>query len=158
MDDKNSYSEEVETSDSQNISEVEKKFSLTETELNVLMEQIETEVIETIQHSEQFTGPIPHPDHMQKYQDIDQSFPDRILKMAESNLAHKQSVEKTVIHGQLFMGFLGWATPTGIAFYVLYHAILFTKDGKSIEALIALIAALTALGGAFYMKKKVEEK
>ena len=158
MDEKNSYVEEVEKSDSQNISEVEEEFVLTKTELDALVEQIEIEVIETIQHSEQFTGSIPHPDHMQKYQDIDKSFPDRILKMAESNLAHKQSIEKTVVHGQLFMGFLGWATPTGIAFYVLYHAILFTKDGKSIEALIALIAALTALGGAFYIKKKVEKK
>ena len=158
MDKNNSNIEEVKQIDSQNISEGQKEFVLTETDLNILMEQIETEAIETIQHSEQFTGPIPHPEHMQRYQDIDQSFPNRILKMAESNLAHKQSVEKIVIYGQLFMGFLGWATPSGIAFYVLHHAILFTKDGKSIEALIALITAIAALGGAFYMKKKVEKK
>jgi hypothetical protein len=153
MDNDNSNIEEVEKVNSQNISEGNEELVLTEADLDILIEQMET-----IQHSEQFTGPIPHPEHMQKYQDIDQSFPDRILKMAESNLSHKQSVEKIVIYGQLFMGFLGWATPSGIAFYVLHHAILFTKDGKSIEALIALITAIAALGGAFYMKKKVEKK
>ena len=62
MDEKNSYVEEVEKSDSQNISEVEEEFVLTKTELDAFVEQIETEVIETIQHSEQFTGPIPHPE------------------------------------------------------------------------------------------------
>jgi hypothetical protein len=153
MDNDNSNIEEVEKVNSQNISEGNEELVLTEADLDILIEQMEI-----IQHSEQFTGPIPHPEHMQKYQDIDQSFPDRILKMAESNLSHKQSVEKIVIYGQLFMGFLGWATPSGIAFYVLHHAILFTKDGKSIEALIALITAIAALGGAFYMKKKVEKK
>jgi hypothetical protein len=153
MDNDNSNIEEVEKVNSQNISEGNEELVLTEADLDILIEQMEI-----IQHSEQFTGPIPHPEHMQKYQDIDQSFPDRILKIAESNLSHKQSVEKIVIYGQLFMGFLGWATPSGIAFYVLHHAILFTKDGKSIEALIALITAIAALGGAFYMKKKVEKK
>ena len=141
--------------EAQAIDEEKKDFLLTESELKVLIEQVETEVIETIQHSEQFTGPIPHPAHMQQYKEIDPSFPDRILKMAESNLKHTQSIAKTTMFSQLFMGFLGWATPSVISGYVIYHAIVFTQEEKSIEAIIALITALATLGGAFYIKKRI---
>ena len=152
MDDKNTLTQNEVTEN--------KKLSLTEADMSLLLEEVEKsaiiETIETVHHSEQFQGPIPHPEHMQQYKDIDLELPNRIISMAESNLDHKQSIEKIEIYGQLFMGFLGWLTPSGIAFYVLYHAVIFTKEGKSIEALIALITAIAALGGAFYMKSKTK--
>jgi hypothetical protein len=129
---------------------------LTKDELVELINEVE--IIQTIQRIEQFAGPIPHPEHMRQYKDIDGSLPNRIVSMAESNLAHKQFIEKIAVIGQLFMAFLGWATPTGIAFYVLYHAVLFIEEGKSTEALVSLVVALTALGGAFYMKQKEKDK
>lgn len=153
MDKKNSLS--------QNEISKNKRLSLTEADINLLLEEVEkfaiVETMETVHHSEQFQGPIPHPEHMQQYKDIDPAFPNRIISMAESNLDHKQLIEKIEVYGQLFMGFLGWLTPSGIAFYVLYHAVIFTKEGKSIEALIALITAIAALGGAFYMKNKTKD-
>lgn len=129
---------------------------LTKDELVELIHEVETET--TIQLIEQFTGPIPHPEHMRQYKDIDESLPNRIVSMAESNLAHKQSIEKIAVIGQLLMAFLGWATPTGIASCVLYHAVLFIQDGKSTEALVSLVVALATLGGAFYIKQKDKEK
>lgn len=129
---------------------------LTKNELDILVQQIEVGTIEKIEHSEEYSAPIPHPNHMKAYQDIDESFPDRILKMAESNLKHKQSIEKNLVVGEILMGILGWATPSVLAFYVLYHAIAFTKEGKSIEALISLIAVIATLTGAVYMKNKVD--
>jgi len=137
----------------------EKKYTLTETEINILIEEAiynTYDIEETMQRSEQFEGPIPHPEHMQQYKDIDSSFPDRIIKMAESNLTHKQDIEKIGTYGQIFMGFLGWLTPSGIAAYVLYNAVVFTQDNKSIEALIALVTAIATLGGAFYMKNRAK--
>ncbi|MDP3587943.1 MAG: hypothetical protein Q8R58_07820 [Sulfuricurvum sp.] len=132
---------------------------LTQDELVELIHEVETiQTIQTIQLIEQFSGPIAHPEHMRQYKDIDESLPNRLVGMAESNLAHKQSIEKIAVIGQLLMAFLGWATPTGIAFYVLYHAVSFIQRGKSVEALVALVAALAALGGAFYMKQKDKDK
>lgn len=132
--------------------------TLTEDDIVELIHEAQTEVMEIFQHqSEEFSGPVPHPEHMKQYKDIDETLPNRLVSMAESNLKHKQFVEKFSVIGQLLMGVLGWATPTSISFYVLYNAVLFIKDGKSIEALISLIFALTALGGAFYMKQKNKE-
>jgi len=143
---------------SSNDSTDNKRITLTETELHnlfdELQEEIHTDILQTIQHSEKFSGPVPHPDHMKQYKNIDKTLPHRFTKMAEENLAHKQSMEKLLTRGELFMGFLGWATPTGISFYSIYIASILIQDGKSIEALVSLITALGILGGAFYMKNK----
>jgi hypothetical protein len=140
----------------------EKKVVMTETELHelldVLQEEIHADIQKTILRSEQFSGPVPHPNHMKQYKIIDKSLPHRFTKMAEDNLSHRQSMEKLVTIGELFMGFLGWLTPTGISFYSIYTASQLIQDGKSIEALISLVAALATLGGAFYMKQKVDDK
>jgi hypothetical protein len=136
----------------------ENEVVLNEEDIITLIEDTEINTIKSIQRSEEFSGPLPHPEHMKQYQEIDPSLPTRIVDMAESNLNHKKTIEKITVIGGLAMGFLGWATPTCIASYVLYHAVSFIKEGKSIEALIALIAALATLGGAFYMKKEKKEK
>ena len=140
----------------------DKSIVMTETELHELLngiqEEIHADIQKTILHSEKFSGPVPHPNHMKQYKIIDKSLPDRFTKMAEDNLSHRQSMDKLVTKGELFMGFLGWLTPTGISFYSIYTASELIQDGKSIEALVSLIAALATLGGAFYMKQKVNNK
>lgn len=120
-----------------------------------LSEELESlERLITSIKSEGFEGPIPHPQHMEAYRDIDKLFPNRILKMAEGNLTHRHFMEKFTSIMEFFIGFLGWLTPTGISFYVLYSAVKFIENGKNIEALISLIVAITALAGAFYVKNK----
>ena len=44
--------------------------------------------------SEQFTGPIPPPPIMKQYEEILPGSADRILKMAENQSEHRQSLEK----------------------------------------------------------------
>lgn len=41
---------------------------------------------------------------------------------------------------------------------IIYTASQLIQDGKSIEALISLVAALATLGGAFYIKQRVDDK
>ncbi len=41
-----------------------------------------------------FMEPIPSPELMKQYAEVDPTFPDRILKMAEAESAHRQSEEK----------------------------------------------------------------
>ncbi len=140
----------------------EKNIVMTETELHELLdglqEEIHADIKQTILHSEKFSGPVPHPNHMKQYKLIDKSLPLRFTKMAEDNLSHRQSMEKLMTRGELLMGFLGWLTPTGISFYSIYTASELIQEGKSIEALVSLVAALATLGGAFYMKQKVDDK
>ena len=48
-------------------------------------------------HASWFSGPVPPPGHMKEYAEIDPSFPDRFLAMAEKQQAHDQAVEKDII-------------------------------------------------------------
>lgn len=130
----------------------EEKLELTRSEIIELIEASQIEVVQELKTSEQFSGPVPHPKHMQQYKTIDKTLPHRFTKMAEDNLRHRQFVEKYAIVTDSVLAMLGWATPTAISFFVLYSAVGFIRDGKSIEALVSLVAALATLGGAFYLK------
>ncbi|MDQ7047518.1 MAG: hypothetical protein Q9M39_07820 [Sulfurovum sp.] len=133
----------------------EKQITLTETELLKLIENsIEEVVTTTIERKEQFSGPVPHPDHMLVYKGIDKTLPNRFTTMAEKHQSHNMFIEKAIVLGELGLGVLGWLTPTALSFYVLNAAIGFVSDGKSIEALVALVVALGSLGGAFYIKNR----
>jgi len=133
----------------------EKRILITQRELHDLIEQNVHEVI--IERKEEFSGPVPHPDHMRAYKTIDKTLPDRFTAMAEKNQSHRMWIEKALVAGELGMGILGWLTPTALSFYVLSAAISFVKDGKSIEAFVSLIVAISSLGGAFYMKQRAKQ-
>jgi len=46
------------------------------------------------QNDETFSGPIPHPDHLRQYENIQSGFADRMLKMAEDDLKHTHFIQK----------------------------------------------------------------
>jgi uncharacterized membrane protein len=41
--------------------------------------------MQEVETQEMYSGPIPHPDILKKFGDIDPSFPERIMKMTEDN-------------------------------------------------------------------------
>ena len=59
-----------------------------------------------------FQGPIPDPQTLQEYQQIDPNFPERILAMAEAQSAHRQQQEKSHLKGMIRARFVG----LGLAF------------------------------------------
>jgi len=143
---------------SEEVPDGEEQLTITKSELLDLLEASQLEVIQEIKTSEKFSGPVPHPEHMQRYKSIDKTLPHRFTKMAEENIQHMQWVDKYTVVSESIMGFLGWATPTGIAFYSLNLSYRLISDGKSVESIIALLGAFTALAGAFYMKNTKSEK
>lgn len=118
---------------------------------------IEKEIVH-VQTAEQFSGPVPHPQHMKEYKEIDPSLPSRLTGMAESNLKHLQFMDKAGLAVESVMGFLGWLTPTAISFYALTKSYELIQNDKSIESLVALVTALGALGGAFYIKNRSKKQ
>lgn len=54
---------------------------------------------------QQFTGelhrgPLPHPDTLKGYSEIDPAFPQRILKMAEDEQSHRHEMERQALQAQ----------------------------------------------------------
>jgi uncharacterized membrane protein len=50
---------------------------------------------------ERFSGPIAHPRHLKEYEEICPGAADRIIRMAENNLSHAQSVQILAVEGDI---------------------------------------------------------
>lgn len=57
--------------------------------------------------SERFSGPIAHPRHLREYEEILPGAADRIIRMAETNLSHAQSVQILALEGDIAEGRAG---------------------------------------------------
>jgi uncharacterized membrane protein len=50
---------------------------------------------------ERFSGPIAHPRHLREYEEICPGAADRIIRMAENNLIHAQTVQIRAVEGDI---------------------------------------------------------
>ncbi len=50
---------------------------------------------------ESFSGPIPHPEILQKYEEVQHGFAERIVSMAEHQLDHRIKCENKVVDGSV---------------------------------------------------------
>lgn len=57
-------------------------------------------VIQAIRQ-ESFSGPIPHPELLRKYEDVKPGFAERIVSMAERQLDHRINCEDKVVDGSV---------------------------------------------------------
>ena len=60
-------------------------------EIKAELERIEQILIK----KESFSGPLPHPEHFRKYNQIVPGSANRLLKMAEDDLSHVHSIQKS---------------------------------------------------------------
>lgn len=58
-------------------------------------------VSQTVKKVEKYSGPIPPPEALKKYQDIDGSFPERIMGNWEKQTQHRHNVETKAIDANI---------------------------------------------------------
>lgn len=95
-----------------------------------------------------FSGPIPDPESLAKYEQISPGFADRILNMAEEEAKHRRKKEDklvkntvtTAIMGIIF-AFVSVAMFCGLILFALIHAYSLATLGLAIGA-IASVAGL----------------
>lgn len=67
-------------------------------EATTITEDEKEEIVEIIQENlSMYSGPIPSPKTLQEYNQIDSTFAERIIEMAENQASHRQNMEKTMI-------------------------------------------------------------
>ena len=93
-----------------------------------------------------FQGPLPPPDSFASYEHVLPGAADRILKMAENQAGHRQTLERRALAGDIVKAMMGtilayitFAGAMGGAVYLL-------ANDKPLYGLAALV---TALGAAF---------
>jgi uncharacterized membrane protein len=105
-----------------------------------------------------FSGPLPPPEILQKYNEVLPGSAERILRMAESQHHHRQQLEKKVVESNTFSQVAGMVLGFVIAMTAIGGGIWLTSMGKSGAGLTSIIAALAALVGVFIYGKMQQGK
>ncbi len=106
----------------------------------------------------QYSGPIPPPAHLEKYESILPGAADRIISMAESQAKHRQEIENKVISSDvknstlgLWFGFLIGLAGVITGFYLIY-------TGKVIEGSLYGGGTIVSLAGIFIYGSRQRKK
>lgn len=94
--------------------------------------------------SEQFSGPMPHPRHLKDYDDILPGAAERLLSMAERNLAHNVAMDQQVLAAEIAdrkLGMILGASMFGLLIIGAFAA-LFVTDSAVVPGLFLGTAAI----------------
>ncbi len=94
-------------------------------------------------------GPLPSPDIFLKYGAILSDAPERILKMAEVEQAHRHNMESWIVKGDVSRSFLGVVCAFAIVIYTLYLGTSLIYAGHVWQGSIFAGTGLVALAAAF---------
>lgn len=59
--------------------------------------------------SEQYSGMLPHPDHLQRFKEIDPSLIDLVIESAQKEGIHRREIESRLVRGEITTRILGMA-------------------------------------------------
>lgn len=115
------------------------------------------------QHSEirvarSFSGPLPPPEALARYNDVLPNAAERILAMAESQHQHRQALESSVINANMGAQHLGVILGFIVAMTAIGGGIYLAATGKAASGLTSIIASLAALVGTFVYGKRNQKK
>jgi uncharacterized membrane protein len=108
--------------------------------------------------SRSFSGPLPPPEALARYNDVVPGAAGRIIAMAEKQQEHRQELEQRVVfsnaetqkHG-LHLGFV-------IAMTAILGGIWLISIGKETTGLVAIVTAIASLVGVFVYGKSEQKK
>lgn len=105
-----------------------------------------------------YSGPLPPPEALAKYEQIFPGSADRIIRMAEQQATHRQGMEKVVVGSNAITQKWGLACAFVIAMSAIWGGIWLSLKGMSGVGLTAIIGALAALVGVFVYGKSEQKK
>jgi uncharacterized membrane protein len=109
--------------------------------------------------SAEFSGPIPHPALLAGYEKALPGAADRILGMAERQAAHRQELERDVVHANIASEKRGAYCGLTVALTGFVLAGFLGYSGQGVAAITAALAPVVGLTTAFIIgqnKKKAE--
>lgn len=111
-------------------------------------------VMEIMARKEEYSGPIPHPDHLEKYEKILSGSANRILGMAENQSTHRQNIENKLLEAEIKYKNKGQNFGFIISIICIVGGIVMLFFGKNLQGLITLIGAVSMLISAFLYGNK----
>jgi uncharacterized membrane protein len=105
-----------------------------------------------------FSGPLPPPEILAKYNDAIPNGAERIMAMAESQSQHRQKLEKDVVAAGIRAQKVGSILGFLICIAALASGTFLIYAGRSVEGLVPIIGALSGLVAVFIYGKRQQKK
>lgn len=105
-----------------------------------------------------FSGPLPHPEILKKYNEIAPGTAERIIKMAEGQFLHRTELEKKVINSDISRSKWGQILGFIIAIFGLSVAGFVSVYGNAWAGGIIGVGTLATLVGVFMYGSKIRSK
>lgn len=105
-----------------------------------------------------FSGPLPDPVTLERYDDLLPGLADRIVSMAESQSVHRQHLERTVVEGRVRAAKGGQWMAFSLGAIALVGGFVLIGMDKNTEGVTSIISAVGALVGVFLWGRHAEKK
>ncbi|OWP82865.1 DUF2335 domain-containing protein [Flavobacterium columnare] len=108
--------------------------------------------------SQTYEGQLPSPEMMEKYNQLDPTFANRILIMTEKEQIHQHSIDKRSQFGILFSMIIGMFFAFSSVLVISYLVYLcITKDYPKTAATIA-VGVIVGIAGVFLYRRNTSKK
>lgn len=104
------------------------------------------------------SGPIPSPEVLKGYGDIDSSFPHRIVTMAEAQSKHRMSMEESVLKSSIVNERVGMVLGAVIASISIVGGLYLALNDKNLVGFSAIFVPIGSILSIFYRNKKDEKE
>jgi uncharacterized membrane protein len=114
--------------------------------------------IATVTQAVSFSGPLPPPGLLAKYNEVIPNGAERIMAMAERQSAHRESLEAKVVEGNMASQARGSHYAFIICLTTIVGGFVLIGMGKNIYGISAVIGSLATLAGVFVIAKRDQRK
>lgn len=104
--------------------------------------------------SQTYEGQLPSPEMMQKYNQLDASFANRILSMTEKEQGHQHQLDKLNSKGIIFSMILGMLFAFSSVLVVSYLVYLCIENDYPKTAGVIAVGVIVGIAGVFMYKNK----
>lgn len=115
----------------------------------------ERQVTKTFRKLEaRYSGPIPPPSALAKYEEIMPGSADRILRMAETQAQHRQSLEATVVASDVWTERAGLVAAGLLGAIILVGSIWLIGSGRDVEGFVIIIGESVFFLSVFFYSRR----
>jgi uncharacterized membrane protein len=115
--------------------------------------------IATITHqSASFSGPLPHPAILARYNEVIPNGAERIMAMAERQSIHRESLEAQVVAGNVTSQARGSLYAFILCLVTIVGGFVLVGMGKSVIGVSSIVGSLATLAGVFILSKREQGK
>jgi uncharacterized membrane protein len=109
-----------------------------------------------VQHS--FSGPLPPPEVLKRFEEVVPGSAERIIKMAEGQFAHRTELERKIIASDIARSRLGQILGFIIAIVGLVCSVIISMYGNQIAGAILGVGTLASLVSVFMYGSRVRKE